>query len=312
MPRTYQLNIFILKSSSSLFIKNESVNIELKKRIGEGTFGVVYEINDNNVIKIFKNSIYDNTLQSETTSILPYKNENRELIFFNNIIDHEDKEDYIIKIMAIGYINKKLVDRDKFKNELTIFNVNSNFIIIPLAYQFYTVYKEISYKHDYKPNYRFIIGVMQRLAKICLHLETTYKKINLDLKLNNCVFKVLDKDINQMIMLDFSLLKSFDKESGNNPLFNRKFYDSTDYYIWPIDNNYTLANIHSYSICINGLELIFGRDEIKEELPEKKYINKCLEYIRKHDKKAYEIFNKGLTERMETNKLLELLDNFFV
>jgi len=273
------------------------MKIGIKRRLGHGNFGVVFEIENNNVIKIFKNSIYDNTLQGETSNIIPYTNENRELIFFNEIINKEDNKNYIIKVQAIGYITKTILDR------FHTFVPNSNFIIIPLAYQFYNLYNFI--KTD---DYIFVIKIMQRLTDICLYLEKTYKKINLDLKLTNCVFKTPDKDINNMILIDFSLLKSIE----NNPIFNKRFFDSLNYYIWPVDNNYNLSHIHTYSICINGLELIFGRDEIKETLPDKNRIIYYLNKLKGYNKKIYEIFLKGLTEKMETEKLLELLNNFFI
>jgi hypothetical protein len=83
MSKIYQTNIYILKSISEIYIPNKIMTIEIKKKIGQGNFGVVYSIGNNNVIKIFKNSIYENTLQGETSNIIPYTNENRELIFFN-------------------------------------------------------------------------------------------------------------------------------------------------------------------------------------------------------------------------------------
>ena len=295
MSKIYQTNIYILKSISEIYVPNKIITIEIKKKIGQGNFGVVYSIGNNNVIKIFKNSIYENTLQGETSNIIPYTNENRELIFFNEIINQIDNKNYIIKVQAIGYITGTI--RDK----LYTFIPNSNFVILPLCYQFYNIYNYI--KND---NYSFVIKIMQRLANICYHLEKTYKKIDLDLKLTNCVFQTEDGDINKMILLDFSLLKSIE----NNQLFNKKYFDNMNYYIWPIENNYNLSHIHSYSICINGLELIFGFKEIKDNLPNK---NKILYFLNElKGSKIYEIFLKGLTEKIETNKLLELLNNFFV
>jgi hypothetical protein len=302
-----QLKLFIIKSNCSIYNENEEVIINIKRKIGEGSYGCIFEIDNDNVIKIFKKSLQDNTLLKETSNILPFSNENRELIFFNkvlneNINDQYDNTKYIIKILAIGYSKNKIIDKQN------IFEVNSNFIIIPLAYPFYTICNILNKPLIKDNNYIFAINVMKRLLKICLFIETKYKQINLDLILNNCVFNKNKFDnLDNLILLDFSLIKSIE----HDPKFNKKYFDNTNYYIWPIDNNYNLTNIHAYSICINGLELLFGKDEIKNSLPNKNKMNYYLKVLKNLNENVYELFLNGLTLKINTKNLLELINKLF-
>jgi hypothetical protein len=174
---TYQIKLLILNSNSDIYINNEIIIVNIKRKIGEGIYGSIFELDNNNVIKIFKNSIHENTLLKETINILPYSNENRELIFFNKVIKeaieereateekNEDKNEdkkYIIKILAIGCTKNKIIDK---KN---IFQINSNFIIIPLANQFYDIIDKSTISNN---NYKLVIDFMKRLSQICIFLE---------------------------------------------------------------------------------------------------------------------------------------------
>ena len=306
MP-SIQLKIFIIKSNCSIYNENEEIIINIKKKIGEGAYGSIFEIDNDNVIKIFKKSLQDNTLLKETVNILPYSNENRELIFFNKVLDENintqyENTKYIIKILAIGYIKHKIIDKNN------IFEVNSNFIIIPIAYPFYNIYTILNKPLIKNDNYIVAINFMKRLLQICLFIETKYKQVNLDLILNNCVFnKNTFVNFDSLILLDFSLIKSIE----HDPKFNKKYFDNTNYYIWPVDNDYNLSNIHSYSICINGLELLFGRDEIKSSLPNKNKINYYLKILRNLNENVYELFLNGLTLKIDTKSLLELINKLF-
>jgi hypothetical protein len=306
MP-SIQLKLFIIKSNCSIYNENEEIIINIKKKIGEGSYGSIFEIDNDNVIKIFKKSLQDNTLLKETTNILPFSNENRELIFFNKVLDENintqyENTKYIIKILAIGYIKNKIIDKNN------IFEINSNFIIIPLAYPFYNIYSILNKPLIKNDNYIVAINVMKRLLQICLFIETKYKQVNLDLILNNCVFnKNTFVNFDSLILLDFSLIKSIEQD----PKFNKKYFDNTNYYIWPVDNDYNLSNIHSYSICINGLELLFGRDEIKNSLPSKNKINYYLKILRNLNENVYELFLNGLTLKIDTKSLLELINKLF-
>ena len=114
-------------------------------------------------------------------------------------------------------------------------------------------------------------------------------------------------NLDNLILLDFSLIKSIE----NDPKFNKKYFDNTNYYIWPIDNNYNLTNIHAYSICINGLELLFGKDEIKNSLPNKNKMNYYLKVLKNLNENVYELFLNGLTLKINTKNLLELINKLF-
>ena len=51
-----ELIIYILYSKSSRFNLSNYYKIKLNKKIGEGSYGYVYEINSDLVVKIFKNN----------------------------------------------------------------------------------------------------------------------------------------------------------------------------------------------------------------------------------------------------------------
>ena len=150
---SFKLNAYILKSITSLYPEKKIINLYIKEKLAEGSYGIVYLIDDNNyndndnnnisdknVIKIFKNSIFNNTILTESNYLIPTKNENRELIFFmkyvnNNYISNR----HIINVIAIGIIKDIIID---FNNKI---NLHSYFIILPYYIPFYksiNIYKQ--------------------------------------------------------------------------------------------------------------------------------------------------------------------------
>jgi predicted Ser/Thr protein kinase len=69
---------FIIKSNSDEYIENKIKKINVKENIGEGSYGVVFLIQNEHVIKIFKNSTLHNTILDESNYLIPIKNENRD------------------------------------------------------------------------------------------------------------------------------------------------------------------------------------------------------------------------------------------
>ena len=292
---SFTLKAQILKSSHIDYTEQKYKKIVIKKKIGEGAYGVVFLIQNDHVIKIFKNSTNTNTILDESNYLIPVKNENRELIFFFKYINENNNEkNYIVNLYAIGIIKDKIIENTN------IIDFNSYFIILPLCTPFYNKYKILNRPLiEEKNGIIFTLNVMKRLLEISQYLETKYNLINLDFKLNNFMFSKKNNDLNNLIMLDFSIVKKNTKKKYN---INNK------YYIWPNGSN-LIENIPSYSICINGLELLFGYDNI---LYLSNNLNNYLKIIKDKNKSVYNIFNNGLIIKISTNKLLKLICNITI
>lgn len=296
--QSFKLNIKILKSNHIDYQENKFKKITIKKKIGEGSYGLVFLIENDFVIKIFKNSTETNTILNESNYLIPIKNENRELIFFYKYINHKLKKNYIINLNAIGVTKDILVDKDN------VYELNSYFIILPLCIPFYEIFNILNIPLiDKKDGITFTISVMKRLIEISYFIENKYNIVNLDFKLNNFMFKKKSNSLNDLIMIDFSIIK---KNNGKN-IFD---YDNS-YYIWPNTSKQIIDIIPSYSICINGLELLFGRNEILELLNDNK-IKELLKIIELKNKNIYTIFYNGLILKINTKNFLNLINKIFI
>jgi len=294
--QSFKLNILILKSNHIDYKENKYVTINVKNKLEEGSYGIVFMLENGHVIKFFKNSTSKNTLFEESNNLIPIKNENRELIFYYKYVNESKKEyNYIINLYAIGIIRNKIIYDD---NKL---DINSYFIILPYCIPFYKCYniKNKPLIHN-KNGLTFTIKVMKRLIEIIHFFETKYNLINLDLKLNNFMFTEKTRDLNNLIMLDFSIIKTKTKT---------KYDIENKYFIWPNINNTLIEIIPSYSTCINGLELLFGYDQIIK-LPNNELINIYLKIIEKKNKNIYDIFYNGLILRINTDNFKKLLNAY--
>ena len=273
---SFTLKTMILKSNDSNYIENNIKVLYIKKKLGEGSYGIVFQLDNDHVIKIFKNSTQTNTLLNETNMLMPIKNENRELLFFlKNKNDKLDKN-YIIQLYAIGTIKDIIIDN------FNKYDKDSYFIILPLCKLFYDVNKIYNKPLINEENVLLItIKIMRRMLDVSIYLEKKYNIINLDLKINNFMYIKNNlnylNNLNNFIMIDFSLIKTKTKniEININNNINK-------YYIWPdkIDNLKHIENIHAYSISINGLELLFGYNNVSI-LPDIIKINSFLKQIEK-------------------------------
>ena len=54
--KSFPLKVLILRSKLNIYKENKITRIYIKKKMGEGSYGIVYLLNDNNVIKIFTNN----------------------------------------------------------------------------------------------------------------------------------------------------------------------------------------------------------------------------------------------------------------
>jgi len=287
MVNLFTLKILILKSSHKSYIENKIKKININKKIGEGSYGIIYLIDNNHVIKIFKQSTIDNTKLNESNYLIPIKNENRELMFYFKYIDDKKENNYIINLFSIGIIKDKIIDNN-------ILDLNSYFIILPLCIPFYKKYNILNVPLIYKQHgIFFTLKIMKRLVEISLFFEKKYNYINLDFKLNNFMFLDKKDDIDNLVMLDFSIIKKKTKT---------KYNIDNNYYIWPNSNNVLVENIPSYSTCINGLELLFGHNSIRNNNKINYYLN-----IIKKNKQLYNIFYNGLILKINTDTFMKLL-----
>ena len=314
---SFVLETFILKSNYTKYPERNLVKLIIRDKIGEGSYGIIYLIENDSVIKIFKNSTINNAILEESKNLIPSKNENRELIFFlKYIIDNKIDNKYIINVYAIGVIKDIIIDN---KNELTS---NSYFIILPYCIPFYNSINILNVPLiQKKDGIIFTLKIMKRMLEVSYFLENKYNMVNLDIKLNNFVFKK-SNSLKNLIMIDFSLLKT---------ITNKKYNFKEKYYIWPNNSsNFLLENIPAYSTCINGLSLLFGHDKISKEIHEPtptEIINKkdtdklensnnkidhYLKILKEANKNVYNIFFNGLMLRINTGELIDLIDKFLV
>lgn len=286
-----EIVIYILYSINKNFKINNYYKIKLNKKVGEGSYGIVYEINNNLVVKIFKNST--NLIKDKDyndINLIPEKNENREINFFLDYLkSNYINNDYIIKISSIAIIKHNNFDNKKLNNKYLL--------ILPYCAPLSNLFnkwhmpliKNISGK-------QIILNLMKRLIEIEIFLNNKFNIINMDIKLNNYMIeKYKNIDINNIIALDFGLTL---KKSNINYNINN------DYFIWPYGNNIKIDIIPSYSICINALILYLGLKNLK-----KKSIITNLNYI-KNDIDFYDIFFSGLFLKINIIELKNLIDKY--
>lgn len=280
--------IYLLYSNNKIFKINTYYKLNIINKIGEGSYGYVYEINNDNVIKIFKNNT--NLINNnKNEKIIPYKNENRELNFFINFIKNNfNKNNYIININAIGII--------KYSNEEHL-KINNNYcLILPKCKSIINLIKlwKIPLIKN-KEGKELVLKFMKRLIEIELYLNENFKITNIDIKLNNYMILNTKKlDINNILAIDFGLILKNKK--------NVKYNINTNYYIWPKGKDINLNYISTYAICINGLILFLG---------EKNMINLSLKDNLKKikdDNEFYNIFYNGLLLKIKCNDLYNLIN----
>ena len=136
---------------------------------------------------------------------------------------------------------------------------------------------------------------MKRLIEIELYLNENFKITNIDIKLNNYMILNTKKlDINNILAIDFGLILKNKK--------NVKYNINTNYYIWPKGKDINLNYISTYAICINGLILFLGENNMKN-LSLKDNLKKI-----KDDNEFYNIFYNLLLLKINYNYLYNLIN----
>lgn len=333
----FSLNSSILLSkNNNEFQEDKELRLHITKDLGEGSYGKVFELNDQYAIKIFKQCTLGNVdLSSTEDSVLPSNEENRELQFYfemlkKNKLNQSLSVHYILQPYAIGYTKEEITYKSKFE-------IHSYFVILPLCIPFYKLLpiKNIELLSLQKPNelfqnilldtmininnqndnifgILFVLNIMKKICKASIYLEEEFKIYNLDFKISNIMFlKTSQKkkdlnDLNDLIVIDFGLIKHI---QDLNSIFDYEHLIQQKYFIWPYSGTTLISNIPSYSICINGLELLLGKKEI-EKLPSYRIIKKNILKLKNIDHNLYIIFYEGLINKCNTQKLLFLIQKY--
>ena len=287
------VNIYTLYSKIDNFKNNFKYNIKIYNKIGEGGYGIVYKLDNKYVIKIFKNSFYNKILDN-SKKIIPSVDENREINFFIDYIKYKkNNENYFIDVKLIGYLNN-----DFLYNKINL--KNSYFMIMPFClpvHKLINKYKFNLINEDYK--YNFVIQVMLRLVQIQQYIIYKFNYINYDIKFKNFMISNNDLLIKNIVNIDFSLIIK-----NNNDKYNLNY----DYNIWPKVDNLEINYIIPYSVCINGLIILFGKKFIVN-LNNENYLEKI--EILKTRPIIYDIFKKGMSLKINNDRFNHLLKNYF-
>ncbi len=343
-------NVQIILSKNKVeYPEDKIIKLNFENEIGEGSYGIVYKLNKDYAIKIFKNCTLGHIdLSTNEPELLPKNNENRELLFYfellkKNMDIHKKSINHILQPYAIGVIKEnikytipRLDEYNRLNTQLTN-NVkienNTYFVILPLCIPFYKVVPVKNNQlidlessnnnfenivHNNIPNIPFgiyfVLNIMKYLSIASIYLEDEFKIYNLDFKINNIMFLKSNENISyeNLIVIDFGLIKHI--YNNHIPKLDTYIFDYNDsisqkYFIWPYSGTALVSQIPSYSICIVGLELLFGKKEI-EKLPSYRLVRKLIEKMRLIDNSLYNIFYEGIINKINTKKLLSYICNY--
>ena len=130
-------NIFMIDSKIQIYQPNQRYKLIFHQKLGSGSYGVVYDVGNGCVMKIFFHSVLGKTVFEEKPSVIPYKNENRELSFYFRLMKEDIKkhiDNHILPPLGIGYLTEE-IKLDKY-----IFEKYSYFVILPLCIPFHKIF----------------------------------------------------------------------------------------------------------------------------------------------------------------------------
>ena len=250
----------------------------------------------------------------------------------------EDVKYNIPKFDNYNRLNTQLTNSVKIEN-------NTYFVVLPLCIPFYKVIPvknndliKVEYPNEHFVHIQnnsspkipfgifFVLNIMKYLSIASLYLEDEFKIYNLDFKISNIMFLKNNQETveyEDLIVIDFGLIKhapNIDKIINNqenspilnhspkfqSPIFDYSDYINQKYFIWPYSGTALVSHVPSYSICIIGLELLFGKKEV-EKLPSYKIGRKLIEKLRFIDNSLYNLFYEGIITKINTKKLLSYI-----
>lgn len=328
------IKICIIESKINKFKMNENYELNILNKLGSGSYGVVFDIENNLVIKIFYNSILGRTCFEEKECIIPYKNENRELSFYFKLMKENPMNhinNHVIAPLVIGYLKNDLQysQKDNFKKD-------SYLVIMPLCVPFHKFYKiKNNPLIDVEDSLPFLNEFTKKVLGASIYMENKFNIINLDFKLTNIMYiqnneflnefkkinndeeKEDNEDLNNkyhknLMVLDFSLIKKRDP----NKYFSFDEWDKKNgeftYYLWPREEDkFSLSHIPSYSIGINLIELLLGKEKVTK-LPNNILIKDYIKKISKKHKKTAQFLEKCLIEKSTSQQSYQLIDHFLI
>jgi hypothetical protein len=184
-------------------------------------------------------------------------------------------------------------------------------------------------QHDF-----FIYEFLYRIFTSAMYLEKEYQVMNLDYKLANVMY-LMDTSLiskeeevfefqniqngedekkyhEQMLVIDFGLIKRKNTNTKFQLEENDKQEEDFQYYVWPNENdNFLIHHIPSYSIAINILELLFGKENVIDFPNENKREEYLMEIRKKNIKLAY-FLSQCLVSKKTTKEAFILFDSLFM
>lgn len=330
-------NIFMIDSKIDKYKANENYLFTFYQKLGSGSYGVVYDIGDGCVVKIFFHSILGKTHFEERPSVIPYKNENRELAFYFRLMKENIKkhiENHLLPPLGIGYLTEEM-KLDKY-----IFEKYSYFVILPLCIPFHKIFKIRNHPLLYhKDGKRFAFEFMFKMLKANQYLEKEYDMIHLDIKLTNIMylyddsFKLFSKDDlitpnskevktvlpfqfhEKMILLDYSLIKKKFHPNGKEVPFILDEFDKKNgdfqYYIWPNENeNFMIGHIPTYSLGVSVIEILLGKDRAIRSSKMEDRITMIEEVYNQYDDIGY-LLKKALVEKINIDEMFKMVKELY-
>lgn len=321
-----QIQICVIESNLNEYQINQSYTFQIEQKLGSGSYGVVFDIGHHLVMKLFFHSTLGKTMFEEKDCIIPYKNENRELSLYFQLMKEPLKnhiEHHVIPPLLIGYIQKDFV------YEKNIFKKHNYFILLPFCIPFHKYYKIKNNPLLNNPDsYSFIVQFMYNIMKASLYLESKYNVIHLDYKLSNIMYLYhsdfikkniknddgvivndkLKKYHENLIVIDFGLIK---KKILNIPFQFDSNDNNIQYYLWPTENdNFLLYHIPSYSTGINVIELLLGRDKVLK-LPNQVDLYEYIQTIHEKYEEIGFLLKKIFVDKLESHQTFLYIEKLY-
>ena len=115
--------------------------------------------------------------------------------------------------------------------------------------------------------------------------------------------------LEELIVIDFGLVKHAHTEEERNQTFG--YNASIHYFPWPFSRTTIIQNVPVYSICMNGLELLFGKKAI-EKCPSYKISKRILTDLANHDRELHDLFQLGFQRTCPVNILRERIERLLL
>jgi serine/threonine protein kinase len=227
----YDVSIFTLLSSNDEHYKfRENKTIKIVEKIGEGSIGLVFLLDNGHVLKIYKNSVASLTKLKESHSILPKPNENREIQLFFKIIRYKIKGVGIVQPYSLGTISKEFVFNE------TIIKNGTYFSVLPF---YEKINRDVLVKYN-------LLDLIKEIIESELNIEKHLQVFHLDIKLENLVL-----NNGKLMLIDYNLTKSI--SSGDMALDTNHFNT---------DKNCKLKLIPLYYVFLLVISLLFNTKKV--------------------------------------------------